>query len=202
MKICNRCNSNKDFSGFSPDVRNKDGYQATCRQCKNEHLKKLRDMRKQGLGLKNAVDKVCTDCKQLKSISFFFKEAGCADGYNSRCKECKTKATMRWREKNKDAYNAGMRDYAKKHRRRIHYQQAYGMTVEQYDIMLAAQGGVCAIGGESPSGKRPLVIDHDHATGAVRQLLCYGCNRALHVLEAPELLSKAQAYLIKHKKAA
>lgn len=53
----------------------------------------------------------------------------------------------------------------------------YGITEDAYLALLEAQGGVCAIcGGVDPS--RRLNIDHDHATGAVRGLLCNGCNGA------------------------
>jgi hypothetical protein len=50
-------------------------------------------------------------------------------------------------------------------------------TVE-YDAMLAAQGGVCAICGRPPKpGGRRFHKDHDHKTGRLRGLLCFTCNR-------------------------
>ena len=51
----------------------------------------------------------------------------------------------------------------------------YGMTMEQFEDMADAQGGVCAICLGNNDG-RILVIDHDHGTGAVRGLLCDNCN--------------------------
>ena len=55
----------------------------------------------------------------------------------------------------------------------------HGITVEQYDDMLEAQGGVCAICHRpSVTGKR-LHVDHDHKTGRNRGLLCHHCNTAL-----------------------
>jgi len=55
--------------------------------------------------------------------------------------------------------------------------ETYGLTHEEYDALLAAQGDVCAICG----GKRKynLQVDHDHRTGAIRGLLCKQCNKRL-----------------------
>ena len=41
--------------------------------------------------------------------------------------------------------------------------------------MLEAQGGLCAICKAAPAAH----VDHDHATGAVRALLCFNCNGGL-----------------------
>lgn len=73
----------------------------------------------------------------------------------------------------------------------------YDLTPEEHAKMMHDQKGVCAICEKLPNGKRPLVVDHNHTTGKVRGLLCYGCNRALHILEAADLLQKALAYLKK-----
>ena len=51
--------------------------------------------------------------------------------------------------------------------------KVYGLTAGRYDELLAAQGGTCALPRCSASGKRQrLAVDHDHATGEVRGLLC------------------------------
>jgi hypothetical protein len=53
-----------------------------------------------------------------------------------------------------------------------------GVTDEEYARLLAAQGGHCALCPNTPKTRR-LHVDHDHATGKVRGLLCHRCNRAL-----------------------
>ncbi len=51
----------------------------------------------------------------------------------------------------------------------------YGLTPEQYRAMLTDQRGCCKICGRV--FKRTPNIDHDHATGRVRGLLCFICNK-------------------------
>jgi len=73
------------------------------------------------------------------------------------------------------------------------------MTVEQYDEMLAEQGGGCAICGRAPTPGISLHVDHDHETGAIRRLLCFLCNNLLgDAGDDPALLEKAAAYLHEH----
>lgn len=138
--------------------------------------------------------KRCIQCSQEKPKTEFYRDANSADGHRSNCKTCKNTRTAQWREANRDKYNAYMRDKnaARYPRDRL---RRYGLTLERYEEMLKEQDGLCAICRKPPQGKRPLVIDHDHKTGRVRGLLCYGCNRALAVLDSPVLLGSAQAYL-------
>lgn len=74
----------------------------------------------------------------------------------------------------------------------------YGIELEDYDRMLAAQNGGCAVCHAPPNGKY-LHVDHDHRTGMVRGLLCQRCNMALGLLEHDsERLFSASRYLLAH----
>lgn len=83
---------------------------------------------------------------------------------------------------------------------------AAGVDAARYQGMLREQNGVCAICHQPEkhrdglSGKpKDLAVDHDHATGAVRALLCSACNTALGLFnDDPELLDKAKSYLARH----
>jgi hypothetical protein len=83
----------------------------------------------------------------------------------------------------------------------------YGITPDQYRLLYVAQRGRCwicrlakGIHPDDPkaAGSRRLGVDHDHATGAVRGLLCTGgdktCNRIIGWLDA-ESLRRAADYL-------
>ena len=70
-----------------------------------------------------------------------------------------------------------------------------GVTLKEYDRMLAKQGGVCAICGEPPAKIR-LAVDHCHTTGKVRGLLCLRCNMGLgYFTDDPAKLEAAIEYL-------
>lgn len=64
---------------------------------------------------------------------------------------------------------------------RNHELSRYGLDQDQYDALLEAQGGACAICGTTNPGKnvRNFCVDHDHRSGMVRGLLCTKCNRGL-----------------------
>ena len=71
-----------------------------------------------------------------------------------------------------------------------------GCSPEMYMQMMDSQGGRCAICARTNAGKRRLAVDHDHATGAVRGLLCNSCNTALGAFgDNPEMLKRAMDYL-------
>jgi len=74
--------------------------------------------------------------------------------------------------------------------RLLHY---YGLTLEEWHAMLISQSGRCALCCDPMKDPH---TDHDHETGAVRGLLCSGCNTALGRLgDSIEGLERAIAYL-------
>jgi hypothetical protein len=84
-------------------------------------------------------------------------------------------------EAHKEEINARSRAYYHAHKqdiqpllRRGQLKRLYGISPADYDALLAAQGGVCAICGKR--SKKTLCVDHCHATGTIRGLLCGKCN--------------------------
>lgn len=79
----------------------------------------------------------------------------------------------------------------------------YGITRDEYRKLWLSQGGVCAIcvQPERTARNRLLTIDHDHATGQVRGLLCSQCNRAIGLLgDSPEVIEAAARYLKENRR--
>lgn len=95
--------------------------------------------------------------------------------------------TRKWKRNNKAKLAEQMRlwrkdnpDKARDIKRRSELKQKYGITTDQFDEMLAAQGGCCAIcGTDTPKGSGTFHVDHCHTTGKIRGLLCINCNRGL-----------------------
>lgn len=76
-------------------------------------------------------------------------------------------------------------------------QTKYKITGEEHQKMLSEQGGKCAVCAEVAD----LHVDHCHAKGNVRGLLCVKCNRGLgYFRDRPELLTRAAAYLARSQK--
>jgi hypothetical protein len=133
-------------------------------------------------------------------------------------KEQKAESRRRYRENHRDKLRKYMRErYAKKRdeilaynrERRTHRPEVerdwylrteYGITLAQYNAMLAAQNGGCAICAGVDT-KRRLAVDHDHATGVVRGILCENCNRGIGLFkDNPERLRRAVDYLVQSQR--
>jgi hypothetical protein len=99
----------------------------------------------------------------------------------------KAETSRRWRLRHPETVRV--------QRRARYIKQLYNLSTVQYNAMLTAQGGVCAICGDPPSYRR-LDIDHDHKDGSIRGLLCPCCNNALGMLRDRWVLAlRAAKYL-------
>ena len=133
--------------------------------------------------------KTCRVCKRLLPIDQFRRSPNMKSGRRNECRECGVAAFKAWRVANPE------KDRAKQRRETL---KMYGISRADYDRLHAAQGGRCAIcGGVEHGHKRAyFAIDHDHASGVVRGLLCHGCNAALGGFrDNPDLLRSAAKYV-------
>lgn len=108
-------------------------------------------------------------------------------------------------ERSKESYHRD-KSYYKRAGRQNHLKRRYGLSVEDFDRMLAEQKNSCPICNRFLQAKADKgtswfpVVDHDHVTGKVRGILCNGCNTGIGLMgEDPARFTAAVAYLTKHK---
>lgn len=133
--------------------------------------------------------RICAACRDIKKIDEF--PGLVAKG--SYCKACAMQRYGRASYVRKDGKlrSEAAHDYRLKSR--------YGISAVQYEEMLTRQGHGCAICGQRcRSGKR-LAVDHNHVTGAVRELLCSNHNAGIEFFDEDlPLMAQAQVYLARH----
>lgn len=136
------------------------------------------------------LEKECRKCHNTKPLEEFYPSKIGKYGRLSLCKMCERERVNTWIAK---------KGKKEKHRRKM-YTLAfkYGLTETEYYDKLIEQNHKCLICGvdEAESTHRTLAVDHCHATGKIRGLLCGMCNKGLgHFKDNKELLLKAVAYL-------
>jgi hypothetical protein len=98
-------------------------------------------------------------------------------------RERKKAVARRWYEANEARAYAGA------------LRRLYGLSLQDYDDLLARQDGGCGICRQKPR-KRRLCVDHDHRTRKIRGLLCINCNTGLGCYgDNPTFLRMAADYL-------
>lgn len=143
--------------------------------------------------------KKCTKCRQLKPVHAF--------GKHVHCKQCKREAMAQWRQDNPEENKRRIQAHRAKYPNASfasHLKCKYSLSLKEYEKMLQAQNGACAIC-EKPETVRQkskikrLSVDHCHITGRVRGLLCVRCNVAIGLLkENEDIFKKALDYKKKY----
>lgn len=133
----------------------------------------------------------CLYCERDLPFDHFGADRNMKSGRDARCLEC-VRSYMR-------ARHHLYKDGGKLTWRKRHLERTYGLTEDEYNALLTAQNGVCAICCGVPKGRRSLVVDHDHKTGKVRGLLCSPCNTGLGGFRDSRMrMRTAIAYLEKY----
>jgi hypothetical protein len=134
--------------------------------------------------------KYCSKCKTDKSYSEYWKNKTTIDGYQSWCKPC-------WYNKTIEKLSGDTREKYLRMRKNGHLKRKYNITLEEFEIMLKKQNGVCGIC-KTKTKLKSLAVDHNHTTGQIRGLLCENCNRGLGMFrDNTDFLQQAIKYLEK-----
>jgi hypothetical protein len=167
--------------------------------------------------------RTCNTCGKEGPLSSSYAWKNKAkDQRHTKCKECFSRLMRErisgpggdalraqrrsYHHANKEKRNAQRRgNYDPRRTRDAHLRAKYGISIEEYEAMLEAQGGVCAVCGKAESVVKTkagtvseLAVDHNHATGRVRGLLCNKCNLAVGHLETHGDHAALIAYLTQH----
>lgn len=136
--------------------------------------------------------KRCTSCKEEKPLTEYTKDRSRTDGLNAMCVVCHRAKGQTWRDANPEESKRRVREAQRARRMR-----ELGITQADYDDIMEKQEGVCATDGTAPEAPARLAVDHDHATGEVRGLLCIPCNLAIgNLRDDPVLVLRAADYLM------
>ncbi len=140
----------------------------------------------------------CTKCSQSQPIDQFY-----IDKRTGRpawgCKSCRREYERNpQRTAYRKAYHATRHQTPERQAsfKERWLEQKYGMTPDSWAAMSLDQGGRCFICGWVPTGRGTLYVDHDHANGRVRGLLCPPCNSFLgRMNDSADAIRRAAAYV-------
>jgi Recombination endonuclease VII len=113
----------------------------------------------------------CTKCGEGKPRDQFGTHLDQKSRRRYRCSQCR-ECDRKWHREHHKTPKRQAQHAAKN-------MAKYGLTVDQYNAMAEAQGGVCYICRKPETVRTRLSVDHCHATGKVRGLLCLSCNNGL-----------------------
>ncbi len=135
----------------------------------------------------------CANCGAVRIVS-----AGWKNGKQQwTCKE--RKRALAKGERRQEWYKEWQKGYYRRTGGALQHAnwiKQYGLTPEDYQALMEAQEGKCALCRKECSSGNRLSVDHNHDTGRVRGLLCRNCNRGIGLLqESPEILQRAVGYL-------
>lgn len=159
--------------------------------------------------------KKCSKCGNIKDESCFPFQNKAQNKLMSACKTCTNTATREYRKSKPDEVREWDRkkylksrerclEYAREYRKKYpdrtmatNLKVKYGITRAEYDNKLSEQNNACAICNK-PREKhsRNFAVDHNHATGNIRGLLCDGCNYGVGFLE--KYRDKYEEYLSRY----
>ena len=187
-KTCTRCKQTKERHEFSAHPKAKDGLQSQCKACFAERARLKRVGRPCASCSKPMDDDSMRSAKICKSCSEVCFECKIRPRQTKhrRCSECQSKIDAARKSGNDAKLAARVTRIASKYK--VRRPLAAVLAVSKH---CTACGKECTRTGE-------LHVDHCHATGEVRGMLCFNCNAALgHVNDSVERLNMLIAYLNK-----
>lgn len=213
-KRCNLCHEVKALTEFYVASRSPDGHGYTCKSCSRarskrwnqEHKDRARENDRRSWA--NRAERINAARRERNATDdeYLARRAERRRQYWAANREENLRKAKEWRESPAGrAWKCEYMERTRERRRARYIERVYGVAAQEYEAMLAAQRGLCAICKHEPKGE--WHVDHDHAccSGAtscgacVRGLLCVDCNHGLgRFRDDPAVLSAAVRYLTRH----
>lgn len=194
-KRCRDCGQDKPLEEFWRNTSSPDGRATYCIPCfkvrnraasERRAAREGRLIREQSNRPKDIPDdqRYCPSCQHVLPIEDFVRNRRMKSGIGSYCRPC---------QRMKVAESVKRRHGTTRH---YHLKRRYGLGADEVLAMLEAQGSLCLICRRQMSVEMAHV-DHDHVTGRVRGILCFGCNGGMgQFADDPQVLVRAARYLL------
>jgi len=135
--------------------------------------------------------KKCTKCGIEKPLSEFNIDRRRKDGKYGKCKPCHILVSREWQNNNPEKV------------KNARWLREFGVSFSFIENLKNKQKNCCAICKMELNTKIKAHIDHNHATGKVRGILCQKCNQGLGLFnDSIDVLKSALKYLQKYNKKA
>lgn len=176
-KVCRKCFTERPLEEFRSVVKGVERKLGTCKPCRAKYATEYYEKHQDEL----------RERSRIASAEFRKKNPGLA---------MKRVHASRDKRRIEDPEGFALAQY------RDFIRRKYGVSMEEYSKRLENQNHRCEICGQPQvPGKKFLAVDHCHATGEVRALLCDLCNNGLGSFkDRPETLRAAADYLERHAK--
>jgi hypothetical protein len=206
VKTCKACGNAKPLEEFHKASKTPDGRQYRCKECSiaaarqraidNPEAKRAAD-RKYSASDKSKARRKARRKGPARERILQQKRESYYRNHESNLERLRDRqGDPEFQRKQRERYARWRRNNPRGHRKwgLLYF---YGITIEQWDEMVIAQLGCCAICGRQVD----LVVDHCHETKLVRDLLCGTCNSGLgHFKDDPSRLRAAADYIEKHRR--
>lgn len=199
--LCNICKAVKPYARFKSDSRRqfifRGGKHTTCKDCENINVRARRVIvSDEDPRITNGF-RVCTACSAEKPLLEFTKAKTGPLGRSHHCRPCTRKRQREYR------HGTGKnlpRTECPQTNTESHRKYKYNLSAQAFKALYCAQNGICGIcKSHLEFRSKKTCVDHDHATGMIRGVLCANCNWALgHFRDSTKYLASAIDYLKMH----
>lgn len=198
---CTTCQITKPLDNFSQRSDRGGLYYSRCKSCvadasaRHYRANEERERERAAAGLEaleadGVTTKKCGECLKVRSLNQFVRDRRSLDGLKRTCRDCDRAAMRLTREADPER---DARQSADRHLR------LYGIDRDIFEAIAAAQDNkcfICQVPRAELKSSKGFHTDHDHRTGAIRSLICRGCNVMLgNAQDDPAVLCRGAAYL-------